>query len=225
MITLFNILLTITVYLLTLYIAKKIRSPFTSPVFLSTILIIVVLTGANISYHQYLPAKDIMTFLLGPATVALAVPIYNNRKLIRMYLMPALFGLLVGTFTTIMIALLLAKWLHFSKSMILSISIKSVTVPVAAEIGQIIGGNPSLIAAFVIITGMFGAMFGPKLLNLLNVHHPFARGLSIGTISHGIGTAEAVREGEMQGAVAGASMGIAAILTSIIIPYLIPFLV
>lgn len=225
MITLFNIFLTISVYLLSLYTAKKIRSPFTSPVFLSTILIIVILTGANISYHQYLPAKDIMTFLLGPATVALAVPIYNNRKLIRMYLMPALFGLLVGTFTTIMIALLLAKWLHFSKSMILSISIKSVTVPVAAEIGQIIGGNPSLIAAFVIITGMFGAMFGPKLLNLLNVHHPFARGLSIGTISHGIGTAEAVREGEMQGAVAGASMGIAAILTSIIIPYLIPFLV
>ncbi len=225
MITLFNILLTISVYLLSLYTAKKIRSPFTSPVFLSTILIIVVLTGANISYHQYLPAKDIMTFLLGPATVALAVPIYNNRKLIRIYLMPALFGLMVGTFSTIMIALLLAKWLHFSKSMILSISVKSVTVPVAAEIGQIIGGNPSLIAAFVIITGMFGAMFGPKLLNLLNVHHPFARGLSIGTISHGIGTAEAVREGEMQGAVAGASMGIAAILTSIIIPYLIPFLV
>ncbi|MCQ6277730.1 LrgB family protein [Bacillus sp. EB600] len=225
MITLFSILLTISVYLLTLYTAKRIRSPFTSPVFLSTILIIVVLTGANISYHEYLPAKDIMTFLLGPATVALAVPIYNNRKLIRVYLIPALVGLLVGTFTTIMIALLLAKWFHFSKSMILSISIKSVTVPVAAEIGQIIGGNPSLIVAFVIITGMFGAMFGPKLLNLLHVHHPFARGLSIGTISHGIGTAEAVREGEMQGAVAGASMGIAAILTSFIIPYLIPFFV
>ena len=88
-----------------------------------------------------------------------------------------------------------------------------------------IGGNPSLIVAFVIITGMFGAMFAPKLLNLLNVDHPFARGLSIGTISHGIGTAEAVKEGEIEGAVSGAAMGIAAILTSVIIPYLVPYLI
>jgi predicted murein hydrolase (TIGR00659 family) len=225
MITLFNIILTVGVYLLSLTIAKKIKSPFTSPVFLSTLIIIFILFQSRISYGEYGQAKAVMTFLLGPATVALAVPIYNNRKLILQYLMPAIIGLLFGTFTTITIAFAFGKLLHFTKSVILSISIKSVTVPVAAEIGKIIGGNPSLIAAFVIITGMLGAMFGPKLLNLLDVHHPFARGLSIGTISHGIGTAEAVKEGEMQGAVAGASMGIAAILTSLIIPYIIHYFV
>ena len=101
--------------------------------------------------------------------------------------------------------------------LLLSLTIKSVTVPVATEIGKIIKANVSLIAAFVIITGMIGAMFGPKLLTMFKIHHPFARGLSIGTIAHGIGTAEAVKEGEIQGAVAGAAMGIAALLISLIL--------
>lgn len=225
MITPFNIILTISVYILVRIVARKFQTPLTNPVFLSTIIIIFVLLGIHITYQEYTPAKNVMTFLLGPATVALAVPIYNNRHLMVKYFVPAITGLFFGTFTTISIALLMAKGLHFSKSMFLSISIKSVTVPVAAAIGKIIGGNQSLIVAFVIVTGMIGAMFGPKLLNLLRVHHPFARGLSIGTISHGIGTAEAVKEGDMQGAVAGASMGIAAILTSFIIPFIIPYLI
>lgn len=104
-------------------------------------------------------------------------------------------------------------------------TVKSVTVPVATEIGKIIHGNISLIAAYVIITGMIGAMFGAKLLSVCKINHPFARGLSIGTIAHGIGTAEAVKEGEVQGAVAGAAMGIAAVLTSFIIPIIIGFIV
>lgn len=224
MITLFSIFLTVTVYILTLFIGKIIHSPFTNPVFLSTIVIITVLFGTHISYQEYVPAKNLLTFLLGPATVALAVPIYQNRHLILKYLFPAVIGMLAGTITTIVTAIFLAKWLLFTRSMILSVTIKSITVPVAAEVGKIIGGNPSLIVAFVIITGMLGAMFAPKLLNLLNVDHPFARGLSIGTISHGIGTAEAVKEGEIEGAVSGAAMGIAAILTSLIIPYVVPYI-
>ncbi len=166
-----------------------------------------------------------MTYLLGPATVALALPIYKNRDLMIKYMSAALMGLSIGTITTITSAIILAKWLHFSNTIILALTVKSVTVPVATEIGRILKGNISLIAAFVIMTGMIGAMFGPKLLSLLKIHHPFARGLSIGTIAHGIGTAEAVKEGEIQGAVAGAAMGIAAVLTSVIIPYIIPFLI
>lgn len=179
----------------------------------------------HITYDKYTPAKGIMTYLLGPATVALAVPIYRNRSLIAKYKFAALIGLTFGSFTAITSAVLMAKLFHFSRVSILSLSVKSVTVPVATEVGKIINGNPSLIAAFVIITGMIGAMFGPKLLNWLKVDHPFARGLAIGTIAHGIGTAEAVKEGEIQGAVAGAAMGIAALLTSFVIPYIIPYII
>ncbi|WHY75632.1 LrgB family protein [Neobacillus sp. WH10] len=221
MITLYSILITVSVYLCVQFLAKKYSSPLTSPVFLSTIIIITLLVVSNISFDEYMPAKTIMTYLLGPATVALAVPIYKNRELFTKYFGAAFIGLSIGIVTTITSAILLAKLLKLSNMFIIAFTVKSVTVPVATEIGRIIDGNLSLIAAFVIITGMIGAMFGAKLLNLFKIHHPFARGLAIGTIAHGIGTAEAVKEGEVQGAVAGAAMGIAAVLTSIIIPFII----
>jgi putative effector of murein hydrolase len=224
MITFYSIILTISVYLLTRYLAAKYSSPLTNPVFLSTVFIIPCLIASHVTYQEYTSAKNILTFLLGPATVALALPIYKNRALFTKYIGAAFIGLIIGILTTVMSAIGLAKCFHFSKAVILSFSIKSVTVPVAAEIGRILHGNISLIAAVVIITGMIGAMFGPRFLSLLKVNHPFARGLSIGTISHGIGTAEAVKEGEIQGAVAGAAMGISAVLTSFVIPYVIHYL-
>ena len=225
MITLYSIILTVFVYLASRYITKKYSSPLTSPVFLSTVIIIIILLASNISYSEYEPAKSIMTYLLGPATVSLAVPIYNNRALFAKYIVAAVTGLLIGSISTILSALLMAKGLHLSKIYLLGLTVKSVTVPVAAEIGGIIHGNISLIAAYVIVTGMLGAMFGAKVLNWFKIDDPFARGLAIGTIAHGIGTAEAVKEGEIQGAVSGAAMGIAAIITSFIIPYIIHFII
>ncbi|MFF2450105.1 LrgB family protein [Neobacillus sp. NPDC058068] len=224
MITLYSILLTVSVYYFARFLAAKYSSPLTSPVFISTVIIIIFLVMSNVSYDEYIPAKNIMTYLLGPATVALAVPIYKNRLLFAKYFGAAIMGISIGIVTTITSAILLAKCFQFSKAFTLALTVKSVTVPVATEIGKIIHGNISLIAAYVIITGMIGAMFGAKLLNMFKVDHPFARGLSIGTIAHGIGTAEAIKEGEIQGAVSGAAMGIAAVFTSFIIPYLIPLL-
>ncbi|MFK9092907.1 LrgB family protein [Bacillus salipaludis] len=225
MITLYSIFITVSVYLFARFLAKKYPSPLTNPVFLSTLIIICLLFVSNISFDEYIPAKTIMTYLLGPATVALAVPIYKNRDLFAKYFGAAFLGLSIGIVTTITSAICLARLLKLSNMFILALTVKSVTVPVATEIGRIIHGNISLIAAYVIITGMIGAMFGAKLMDLFNINHPFARGLAIGTIAHGIGTAEAVKEGEVQGAVAGAAMGIAAVLTSIIIPYIITYLI
>jgi predicted murein hydrolase (TIGR00659 family) len=225
MITLYSLIITISVYVFTFFLSKKYPLPITNPVFLSTGIIIFLLLASHVSYKEYIPAKTIMTYLLGPATVALALPIYKNGNLIKKYIYAAVSGLLIGSVTTILTAIMLAKWVHLSKNLLIPLSIKSVTIPVAAEICKIVGGNVPLTAAVVIITGMFGAMFGPRVLTLMKIEHPFARGLSIGTIAHGIGTAEAVREGELQGAVAGAAMGIAAVLTSFIIPYIIQFLI
>ncbi|WML60149.1 LrgB family protein [Neobacillus sp. PS2-9] len=224
MITLYNIILTVSVYYLARVISKKYSTPLTSPVFLSTVIIIGLLVASNLSYEEYIPAKNFLTFFLGPATVALALPIYKNRHLFTKYFTAACVGLFIGTVTTITSAIILAHWFDLSEMFIRGLTVKSVTVPVATEIGKIIKGNGSLIAAFVIITGMIGAMFGAKLLDWFKINHPFARGLSIGTIAHGIGTAEAVKEGEIQGAVSGAAMGIAAVLTSLIIPYIINFI-
>jgi len=224
MITLYNIFITITVYYLARILDKRYSSALTNPVFISTIVIILLLVVSNISYEEYIPSKQIMSYLLGPATVALAVPIYKNRNLFAKYIGATLLGIITGIFTTVGSAIIIAHFFQFSKEFMLALTVKSVTVPVATEIGRIIGGNPSLIAAFVIITGMSGAMFAPKLLNIMKIDHSFARGLSTGTIAHGIGTSEAVKEGEIQGAVSGAAMGISAVITSLIIPYIVLFL-
>lgn len=165
-----------------------------------------------------------MTFLLGPATVALAVPLYKHRSVIYQNIISAILGLAVGSLSTILAAVLLAKTFHLTDYMLASLSIKSITIPVAAEVSQIIGADTLLVASFVMITGMCGAMFGPWIMDLLKIKHPFARGLSMGTIAHGIGTAEVAKEGDLQGAVAGVAMGLAAIFTSLVIPYLLPIL-
>jgi predicted murein hydrolase (TIGR00659 family) len=223
-ITIFSIILTISVYFFVRKVSARYPSPFTTPVFLSTVIIIAVLLLSNVSYKDYSFAKDLMTYLLGPATVALAVPLYKNRSLLLSYLIPALVGIVLGTVVTILSALYIGKLFHFAKWMLISMSIKSVTIPVASEISKIIGGDTILVAGIVMITGMFGAMFGPWLMSRLKIDHPFARGLSMGTMSHGIGTAEAVKEGELQGAVAGVAMGISAVLISTVLPFVLPYL-
>nr|WP_263326139.1 LrgB family protein [Neobacillus sp. Marseille-Q6967] len=223
LITIVSIIVTVSAYILSRFLNGKYASPLTNPVFFSTVLVILLLTVTNISYEEYSQAKVIMTYFLGPATVAIAVPIYKNRKVLARYFYAAMMGLFTGSVITISIAMMLAYWFHLPESILISLSVKSITTPIAVETGKMIGGNSPLIAGFVIITGIIGAMFGAKWLSLCKVEHPFARGLSIGSIAHGIGTAEAVKEGEIQGAVAGAAMGIAGIITSIVIPYVIPF--
>ncbi|RSD26166.1 LrgB family protein [Mesobacillus subterraneus] len=222
LITIFSILITLGAYLISRKAATRYSTPLTSPVFLSTLLVIFILLVLKIPYKDYVPASEIMTYLLGPATVALAVPLYRQRKVIAANMVPALVGLIAGTVSTIVSAVLLVKLMKLSNQILISLTIKSITIPVASEVAKIIHGDSFLVAAFVMVTGMCGAMLGPWLMNSLKILDPFSRGLAIGTIAHGIGTAEAAREGELQGAVSGAAMGLAAIITSIAVPFILP---
>jgi putative effector of murein hydrolase len=223
-ITALSIGITVGAYLLSRAVARRYPSVLTTPVFFSTTLIILVLAGSGIRAGDYEPAKRIMIFLLGPATVSLAVPLYKNRHTLRRHALPALFGLGVGSLVTLCAALALARGLGLSEVVRASISIKSVTAPIAVELAPIIQGSPTLTAAFVIATGMIGAMLGPWLMSATGIHDPLSRGLALGTISHGQGTAQAVAEGELQGAAAGIAMGLAAILTACLAPLVVPIL-
>jgi putative effector of murein hydrolase len=119
---------------------------------------------------------------------------------------------------------LTARMFGFTPELVASISIKSATVPIAVQIAKIVHGAPALTAMFVVLTGMIGAAFGPWLMNRFRIAHPVSRGLALGTISHGQGTAQAATEGELTGAVAGVAMGLGAICTSLAAPYLVPLL-
>ena len=221
-VTVFAIAVTVGAYALSLTARRRYPSPLTTPVLFSTIIVIAVLLMAGVSFEDYRPAKEIMTFLLGPATVALAIPLYKNRRAFFSQLVPASLGLLAGSLGTMIVAGLSARILGFSPELLSSIAIKSTTVPIAVEIARIVHGNPTLTAIFVVITGMIGASFGPWLMDRLDITHPVSRGLALGTISHGQGTAQAASESELSGAVAAVAMGLGAICTSLAAPWLIP---
>jgi len=215
---------TALVYALSRVVGKRYPSPLTSPVFFSTPLVIAVVLLSGMHLSDYRPAKDIIVSLLGPATVALAVPLYKNRQTLLGNLFPASLGLALGSLSTLVIAALVARLFDLPQVIRASVSIKSVTAPVAIELAPMVNGDSTLAAAFVIATGIIGAMLGPWLMDKTGIRAPLARGLALGTISHGQGTAQAVIEGEVQGAAAGVAMVLAAILASFVAPILVPIL-
>ncbi|SDZ55888.1 Putative effector of murein hydrolase [Evansella caseinilytica] len=217
-VTLLSMIVTAVAYIFSRRVATVWKSPLTTPVFLSSLIIIGVFLLTGISYEQYGPAKELLTYLLGPATVALAVPIYKNRELIRKLAIPVSIGIVAGSTATIAVSIIFGRILHLSHELITALGVKSATVPIAVEVIGIIDGDVSLTAAFVMLTGVIGAMVGPWFLNVVKITDPVSRGLAIGTISHGIGTAEIAREGELQGAAAGIAMALAAVFTSIAVP-------
>lgn len=220
-ITIFSIIITVFGYILSRKIFNKYKIGVLNPVFLTTSIVIACLLLLGLDFEDYKPAKEIMTFLLGPATVALALPLYNNRKALLSGLIPVLIGVSIGSLTNMLIVFFIGKIALLDKKILLSLLPKSITAPIAIEVSKIIGGDPALAAAFVVATGMIGAIIGPALLTLANITNPVARGLAIGTTAHGQGTAVALQEGETQGAMSGVAMAIAAVLTAILAPLLI----
>ena len=215
---------TVLAYALSRFVGKRYPSPLTSPVFFSTPLVIAVVLLSGMQLGDYRPAKDIIVSLLGPATVALAVPLYKNRQALLDNLLPVSIGLALGSLSTLVIAAVIARLFDLPQVIRASVSIKSVTAPVAIELAPIVNGDSTLAAAFVIATGIIGAMLGPWLMDKVGIHASLARGLALGTISHGQGTAQAVIEGELQGAAAGIAMVLGAILVSIVGPIVVPIL-
>ena len=216
------LLATIGAYLVTRRIFLRFKYPILNPVFLSTVLIIAALKATGGTLASYQPAKEAMTFLLGPATVALALPLYRNRSVLRNHALPVFAGVVAGSLATMAAVLVAGRIAGLGNSVLLSLGPKSVTVPIAVEISRIAGGEPTLTAAFVVATGMIGSILGPTLLSALKVKNPVARGLALGTVSHGQGTAVALMEGETAGAMGGVAMAIAAVCTALIAPYYLP---
>src|SRR5262249_45676031 len=169
-ITAFGIVVTLGAYAGSRVIGRRYPSPLTTPVFLSTIVVICVLVPARVHVTDYEHAKQIMIFLLGPATVGLAVPLYQNRAALVSNLLPAIVGLPSGSLAPCGSALGLAALFGLPDVMRVSTSVKSVTAPVAIALAPIIHGSPTRTATFAAATGMIGAALGPSLMTLIGIH-------------------------------------------------------
>lgn len=196
------------------------HKPFLNPVMTAVILLVSILTLTRTPYPTYFEGAQFVHFLLGPATVALAVPLYRQFERVRRSALALLTSILCGSLTAIGTAVGLGWLLGASRDTLLSLAPKSVTAPVAMGITEQLGGLPSLTAVLVILTGILGAVIGPIVLNVLRIRDWRARGLALGTASHGIGTARALQVNELAGAFSGLAMGLNALATAILLPVL-----
>ena len=222
---LLHLTLTLFAYLIGDWLYQRANlHPLLNPVFLAVVMLVTLLTVTQTTYATYFEGAQFVHFLLGPAVVALAVPLYFNAHNLRRMWLPLLGGLVVGATTAVTTAIGTAWLLGGSKEIMLSLAPKSVTAPVAMGITEKLGGLPSLTAILVVSTGILGAIIGPPILNLLRVRDKSIRGFSIGVAAHGIGTARAFQESEQAGAFSGLAMGLNTLVTAIIVPPLLHLL-
>ncbi|MBU3031537.1 LrgB family protein [Paracoccus marinaquae] len=194
------------------------RQSWANPVLIAVIVLALLLWLTGTDYMTYFEGAQFVHFMLGPATVALAMPLYDNLPRVKKAAWPMLAGLLAGSGVAVLSALAIAKAFGIEGAALASLAPKSTTAPVAIGIAERIGGQPTLTAALVLVTGIFGAIIVTPLLNMLRIRDWRARGFSVGVAAHGIGTARAFQVNETAGAFSGIGMGLNAVLTAIIAP-------
>lgn len=195
-----------------------------NPILITIALLIVFLELTGISYDTYEKGGQMIDFWLKPAVVALGVPLYLQLEQIKKQLLPILLSQLVGCMVGIVSVVLTAKLLGASPDVVASLAPKSVTTPIAMEVARSTGGIPSLTAAVVVCVGLFGAVFGFKVLQVGRVSSPIAQGLSMGTASHAVGTSAAMERSPKYGAYSSLGLTLNGIFTAIITPYILPLL-
>ncbi len=192
--------------------------PLLNPVLVAVALLVTGLTVTDTRYQTYFDGAQFVHFLLGPATVALAVPLYAQFGKLRRLLLPLVAGLLAGATTAVGSAVVVGWLLGASRQTLLSLAPKSITTPVAMGIAEKLGGLPSLTAVLVVSTGVLGAVVAKSILDAIRISADSVRGFAIGVAAHGIGTARAFQISEEAGAFAGLGMGLNALATALLFP-------
>ena len=216
--SLFPLVLTLGTYLFAMWLQKKTRSQLCNPLLVSTILVIGVLLLTGIAPADYKAGTQPISWLLTPATVCLALPLYKQLLILKKNLPAILAGIAAGTLTSLGFILILCHLFALDQTVAISILPKSVTNAMGTVLSRQNGGVEALTAVIIAVTGIFGALCGPALCKLLKITHPIAQGVSFGTSSHVIGTSRATQLDPLSGAVSSLSLAVSGILTAILFP-------
>ncbi|MCM2532067.1 LrgB family protein [Neobacillus pocheonensis] len=210
------VLFTIVTYI-AYRVSKKVYTkwafPFLYPLVIAPIALIILISFMHVSANQYLDASKWLTYMLGPATVAFAIPVYKHFHLVKKYIGTILISITMGTLIAIFSSFGLSELFHFRPDFILSILPRSITTPIAIEVSKEIGGLPTLTTVFVIMTGIIGGVIGPLVIKGLSIKAPIAKGLALGTAAHGSGTNKAMDYGEQEATFSTLAMIFAAWIT------------
>jgi predicted murein hydrolase (TIGR00659 family) len=195
--------------------------PLLNPVLTAVVLLVALLKASGADYSTYFSGARFIHFMLGPATVALAIPLYREVARIRNAFAPILVSLSIGSLGAVASAVGIARACGGERIILLSLAPKSITTPIAMGVSEQIGGLPSLTAVSVVLTGIGGAVFGGWVLDRCRVRDEAARGLAMGVASHGIGTARALQWSRTSGAFAALAMALNGLLTALLLPLLV----
>ncbi|OOZ16207.1 hypothetical protein BOW35_00410 [Solemya velum gill symbiont] len=219
---LFGLTATLVAYLAAVKIHEKFGSkPILNPVVIAVIMLVIMLSVTGMDYATYFDGAQFIHFLLGPATVALAVPLYRQMRKLRTVFFPLMSAIVAGIISGGISAVYIAEFLGASIETALSLAPKSVTAPVAMGIAEAIGGLPSLTAILVVTTGVIGAIIGTRLFDLIGCNDDSVKGVAMGVTSHGVGTARAFQVSSEMGAFSGLAMALSALFTSMLLPWLL----
>ena len=223
---LLGLALSVIIYSICEIVVARLKLKLCPPLLPAIIIIMLMLLYIpGISFKQYFIGASFLNFFLGPATIALGLPLYKNRHIVKENAAVIITSVLFGTFLALGSIYALGKFTGLSGKVLISVMPKSVTTPIAIEISKTIGGIPPITTAVVIITGIFGAAVNHKLLNIFHIKNDMASGIAIGLSSHALGTSVCAPVSAVQLAVSSVSLGLTAIATSIIAPILLPILI
>ncbi|MFV9506230.1 MAG: LrgB family protein [Oscillochloridaceae bacterium umkhey_bin13] len=216
---------TVGVYQLAATLWRRIGAPpLLNPVLIAIIVLVTVLLITETPYQAYFDGAQFVHFLLGPATVALAVPLYHASAKLQRVLLPGIGALVLGATVGILSGVLIGRAVGLGDETLRSLAPRSITSPIAMGVADAVGGLPSLTAVLVILTGMTGALLAREALDLLRLRDQSVRGFAIGLASHGLGTARALQLNPEAGAFAGLAMGLNGAMTALLVPPLLRLL-
>jgi predicted murein hydrolase (TIGR00659 family) len=219
----FGFILTLLAWWLATRIRRRWDHPAVNPVLLAVTMIVILLLTADIPFDTYAPGGRLLQFFLGPSVVAMAVPVYRYRALLRANWRSVALALVVGCVVSIMSATGLMLWLEGDGILARSIAPKSVTTPIAIELSHTVGGEPGLTTAIVILTGILGAVIGVTVLRWFRVTAPIPVGIAMGVAGHGIATASLTNDPTARMA-ASLGMVLNGVLTSALLPAIVPWM-
>ncbi|WP_047238423.1 LrgB family protein [Chromobacterium subtsugae] len=220
-----GIFVTLLAYRLALAASRRGHGhPLANPVLLGVLMVLLWLWLSGSSYQQYMGGARFIQLLLGPATVALAVPLYGNLPRLKRAAVPLLLSVCVGGLAGMASAAGLGWWLGLDHAVLVSLATRAVTTPIAMSLAGKLGGAPELAAMFVIVSGIVGAVLAPPLCRLLGWDDDMLMGVATGVTAHGIGTARVFHLSEAAGAFAGLAMGLNGVFTAMLLPWLVRWL-
>ncbi len=209
----FGLVLTLLSYGIGMLLKNKLKSAFLNPILIAMLLCIVVLVSCDLEYEAYYDGARYISYLLTPATVCLAIPLYRQFQLLKKHHKAVLAGIFSGVVTSLCTILVLAVMLKLNHTEYVSLLPKSITTAIGMDVSAQLGGYVSITVAVILLTGIFGNVFAELICKCFGITHPIARGVAIGTAAHAVGTAKALELGEIEGAMSSLSIAVAGVLT------------